>query len=191
MCKIIGITGKSGSGKSTVTKRLGEVIPNSKVIEVDSIAHEALCQPGILEKLIKTFGREILDEGGNVDRKKLGNIVFVERYKMKELVNVSYAYISETIANIIHEAQGVVILEWILLPQDLVWQKCNLKVLIETEFRARKERVILRDNISESYFDAREATSIEYDKSQFDFIFSNDYTSNVLDSMVKEIVSRV
>lgn len=187
--KIIGITGKSGSGKSTVAKKIGELMPNSEVIEVDSIGHDALCRPNILEGLIKTFGNEILDETGNVDRKKLGNIVFAEREKMEELANATYVYISETIAKIIEEAQGAVILDWILLPQDPAWQKCDLKILIETDLQTRKEKVILRDNIPESYFDARETTSIDYDKNQFDLIFSNDYSLDTLDSIARTISS--
>lgn len=191
MCKVIGITGKSGSGKSTVAKRLGELIPNSTVIEVDSIGHDALCRPKILESLIETFGSEILDDAGNVDRKKLGNIVFAEREKMKELANVTYAYISEAISQIIDEAQDVVILDWILLPQDSAWQRCDLKILIETDLQTRKTKVILRDNIPESYFDARETTSIEYDKSQFDFIFSNDYSLSTLNNIAQVVSSAV
>lgn len=191
MHKIIGITGKSGSGKSTVAKRIGELIPNSTVIEVDSIGHDALCRPNILERLIETFGSEILDDLGNVDRKKLGNIVFAEREKMQELANATYSYISQTIAEIIDAAQDVVILDWILLPQDPAWQKCHLKILIETDLQARKEKVILRDNIPESYFDARETTSIEYDKSQFDFIFSNDYSLSTLNNIAQAVSSAI
>lgn len=187
--KIIGITGKSGSGKSTIAKRLGELIPNSKVIEVDSIGHDALCRPNILENLIEIFGSEILDQFGNVDRKKLGNIVFAEPKKMKELANTTGVYISKEIEKIIDENQGIVILDWILLPQSLAWQKCDLKILMETDLQTRKERVILRDNIDASYFDARETTSIDYDKSQFDLIFLNDYSFNSLDSIVQMISS--
>ena len=188
--KIIGITGKSGSGKSTVAKKIGEVIPNSTVIEVDTIGHEALCRPNILENLIVLFGSEILDDLGNVDRKKLGNIVFAERKKMKELSSVTYTYITQKIAQIIDEAHnGVVILDWILLPVDPAWQKCDFKILIETDPKLRKEKVILRDNISESYFNAREKTSIEYDKSQFDFVFSNDYSFDTLENIVTTISS--
>ncbi len=192
MCKkVIGITGKSGSGKTTIAKKIGKVIPNSKVVEVDSIGQDALCRPNILESLIKTFGSEILDEAGNVDRKKLGNIVFAEREKIENLANATYAYISETIAKIIEKTQGVVVLDWILLPEDPVWQKCDLKILIETDLQMRKEKVILRDNIPESYFEARETTSIEYDKNQFDLIFSNDYSFNALDSIANAISSRM
>ena len=44
---VIGITGKSGSGKSTLADELGRCIPNSTVIHVDEIGHEALCRPKI------------------------------------------------------------------------------------------------------------------------------------------------
>ncbi len=184
---IIGITGKSGSGKSTVSKEIGKVIPNSVVVEVDSIGHDALCRPNILKNLIQIFGNEILDDTGNVDRKKLGNIVFAERKKMQELSNVTYKYISEKIRKTIDETQGIVILDWILLPQASVWQKCDLKILIQTDFQKRKEKVILRDNIPADYFDAREATSIDYNHNEFDYIFDNDYSWTTMESIVDTI----
>lgn len=184
---VIGITGKSGSGKSTVAKEIGKVIPNSVVVEVDTIGHDALCRPNILEHLIQIFGNEILDDAGNVDRKKLGNIVFAERKKMQELENVTWAYISEKISKIIDETQGVVILDWILLPQDSAWQRCDLKILIQTDFQKRKEKVLLRDSIPADYFDARETTSIDYNHDEFDYIFDNDYSWATMEAIVKTI----
>ena len=192
MCnKIIGITGKSGSGKSTVAKELNKRIPNSRVIEIDTIGHDALCQPKILENLFKKFGTKILDSYRNIDRKKLGSIVFVEREKMNDLINETYFYISEQITNIIKETKGVVILDWILLPQDPIWEKCDLKILMESDRQTRKNKVIERDKITTNYFENRETTSIEYDKNQFDFIFWNDYSLEKLEDIINSIIIKI
>ena len=188
---VIGITGKSGSGKSTVAEEIGKAIPNSVVVEVDSIGHDALCRPTILENLIQIFGNEILDDKGNVDRKKLGNIVFAERKKMQKLGKITGAYISEKIKKIIDENQGVVILDWILLPLDSAWQRCDIKILIQTDFQKRKENVLLRDSIPAEYFDARETTSIEYNHDEFDYIFDNDYSWSTIEAIVKTISFKI
>lgn len=67
--KIIGITGKSGSGKTTFASSLSKKI-KCKHIDIDKIGHQALLQPDIVDKLCNTFGNEILDEKGKIDRKK-------------------------------------------------------------------------------------------------------------------------
>lgn len=73
--KIIGITGKSGSGKTTFAKNLSTSI-HGTYVDVDKIGHEALFRQEILEDLCYKFGTKILDNNGNLDRKKIGNIVF-------------------------------------------------------------------------------------------------------------------
>ena len=188
---VIGITGKSGSGKSTLASELGRCIPNSTVINVDEINHEALCRPKILERLKECFGNEILDETGAVDRKKLGNIVFAEREKMQQLTEATLFYISKRIKEIVTIASGVLIFDWILLPQHSVWSECDIKVLVHADLKARKERVIVRDNITDEYFDAREKTSIEYSEEQFDYVFYNDYKESSINNMVKHIQSYI
>lgn len=67
--KVIGITGKSGSGKTTFASLLAKKL-NCKHIDVDQIGHEALYRPEVLDVLYEKFGTEILDENGNLDRKK-------------------------------------------------------------------------------------------------------------------------
>lgn len=76
--KIIGITGKSGSGKTVFASLLARKL-HCNYIDVDKIGHIALYRPEILDELCKKFGNEILDENGNLDRKKIGNIVFTRK----------------------------------------------------------------------------------------------------------------
>lgn len=189
---VIGITGKSGSGKSTLASELGRCFPNSTVINVDEIGHEALCRPKILERLKDRFGNEILDEMGVVDRKKLGNVVFSERKKMQELAETTHVYISDKLKWIVERTNGILIFDWILLPHDIIWRECDIKVLVNTEFQqTRREKVIVRDNITKEYFDAREKTSIEYSEEKFDYIFYNDYSESSIVNAVKHIQSCV
>lgn len=188
---VIGITGKSGSGKSTLASELGRCIPNSTVINVDEIGHEALCRPKILERLKERFGNEILDETGAVDRKRLGNIVFAEREKMQQLAEATYLYISEKIKDIVENANGVLIFDWILLPQASIWSECDIKILVHTDLQTRKKKVIVRDNITDEYFEAREKTSIEYSEEQFDYVFYNNYKESSIKNMVKPIYNHI
>jgi len=61
--KIIGITGKSGSGKTTVASLIAKKM-NGIHLDIDKIGHEALLQEDVIKKLCNNFGTEILNENG-------------------------------------------------------------------------------------------------------------------------------
>jgi len=87
--RIIGITGGIATGKSTVSnivKKLGY-----KVIDADIIAREVV-QKGkpAYEEIVKCFGDTIIDEFGNIKRKKLGNIIFEDEKKREKLNSITH-----------------------------------------------------------------------------------------------------
>ena len=73
--KVIGLTGGIGSGKSTVSQFLAEL--GAVIIDADKVGHEAL-KPDteIWHEVVATFGRQVLTPEGDIDRSKLGEIVF-------------------------------------------------------------------------------------------------------------------
>ena len=87
--KLIGLTGGIGSGKSTVARFLAEL--GAVVIDVDKIGHEILkADTEIKRKVITTFGPQILSSSGEIDRRKLGQIVFRDseaRLKLNQLMH--------------------------------------------------------------------------------------------------------
>ena len=73
--KVIGLTGGIGSGKSTVSQLLAEL--GAVILNADEVGHEALKPDSeIWRQVVAAFGRQILTPDGNIDRKKLGDIVF-------------------------------------------------------------------------------------------------------------------
>ena len=73
--KVIGLTGGIGSGKSTVSRFLAEL--GAVIIDADRVGHEAFKpDTGVWREVVGVFGRQILAPGGDIDRKKLGEIVF-------------------------------------------------------------------------------------------------------------------
>lgn len=73
--KVIGLTGGIGSGKSTVSGFLAEL--GAVIIDADRVGHKALKSDKDIRYAVEAaFGREIMTAGGEIDRKKLGNIVF-------------------------------------------------------------------------------------------------------------------
>ncbi len=73
--KVIGLTGGIGSGKSTVARFLAEL--GAVIIDADKVGHEAL-QPGseVQQQVVAAFGRQIIAADGNINRARLGRIVF-------------------------------------------------------------------------------------------------------------------
>jgi dephospho-CoA kinase len=84
MTRVIGLTGGIGSGKSTVSRYLGEL--GAVIIDADKLGHEIyLPNTDTWRELVNTFGEEILTADDKIDRKKLGAIVFNNPEKLKRL----------------------------------------------------------------------------------------------------------
>ncbi|MFA5260718.1 MAG: dephospho-CoA kinase [Candidatus Omnitrophota bacterium] len=81
---IIGVTGSYGTGKSTVTAMFAD--RGASVIDADCLVHALLATRGRCYKaIVKAFGRRILTEGGDIDRKKLSGFVFPDPGQRKIL----------------------------------------------------------------------------------------------------------
>ena len=100
---ILGITGSIGSGKTTITKMFSKYHYNR--IDADEIGHELLKSDKIKNKLVKIFGNGILDKKMEINRKKLGNIVFNDRKKLEKLNSIMHPLIINEIKNQVKEIQ--------------------------------------------------------------------------------------
>ena len=89
---IIGICGKSGSGKTTLANQIIENLPTKAVhLDIDKVGHKVLSFPEIKEELKNSFGESIINLN-EVDRKKLGEIVFASRNEMDKLTEITWKY---------------------------------------------------------------------------------------------------
>lgn len=188
--KIIGITGKSGSGKTTFAVSLAQKL-NCKYIDIDKIGHEALFQQEILDELCEKIGKEILEEDGKVNRKKVGNIVFADRQKMDILTDLTWGYMQKVLDSMLLKSDGIVILDWILLPNSKYWDKCDLKILVKSDDKQRKNKVLERDKITSEYFDKRDSASLDYSEYKFDYIFENNYELDKIEEAIETIEKNV
>ena len=84
MYRSFGLTGGIASGKSTVARFLEAL--GAKVVDADRVGHELLLASGpVHHKIVAQFGREILKPGGEIDRARLGSMVFADPQKLDEL----------------------------------------------------------------------------------------------------------
>lgn len=167
---IIGICGKSGSGKSYLSKELENLL-SATYINIDEIGHNVLLIDSVKYKLVNAFGNSIL-ENNKINRKKLSNIVFNSKIDMDKLTNITWVYMESIIDELIKNNK-IIILDWLLLPKTKYFNMCDIKILLNTPYKIRKKRCKKRDNISDELFDLREKNSIDYHLEDFDFIIND------------------
>ena len=184
---IIGICGKSGSGKSTLANEIVDKYKNNVIhVDIDKIGHNVYKNKIVLENIIKCFGSDVVINGV-VDRKKLGDIVFNSCDMMEKLTNITWLVMEREIDNIIKDNKNmVIILDWALLPKTKFMNICDIKILLDIPYEIRKERAMLRDNISSDKFDLREKNSLEYNKKDFDYIIV-DNSKDEIKRLVKKV----
>lgn len=147
--KIIGITGSSGSGKSTVCEILNEKY-NVKIIDADKIAKELLTSgTEYFNDVISKFGREITDDVGKIDRKKLADLIYNDDKKRKMLNNSTFYYVVKEIKLRAKEANNVdIIIDAPLLFESKLDDICNFTIGVIAKESVQIERIIKRDSIS-------------------------------------------
>ena len=187
---IIGISGKSGSGKSKVAEDLAKEL-GANVINFDKISHLSI-ETNAFKELVKTkISTDVFDQNGNIQRKKLGEIVFNDKEKLNLINSCSEKIMCEIIDKLLEDNQKQhVILEYSLLHLMKYFNMCNFKSLVTASEAVRCERVMNRDGISEEYFSLREKNSPNYISSLFDTVIENntndDYGLNILVKMIKQ-----
>lgn len=145
---IIGLTGGIASGKSTVSKMLKDL--GAHIIDADIIARKVV-EKGqkAYNRIVQSFGVEILQQNGELNRKKLGNIVFSDKTKLDLLNRITHPEIISSIAEeiAIAKAKGykIIVLDAAMLLElglqdtvDLVWlvvvsQEIQIKRLMERD----------------------------------------------------------
>jgi dephospho-CoA kinase len=95
--KVIGLTGGIGSGKSTVAKFMAEL--GATILELDKVGHQAMKSGSdVWRRLVDEFGEAIIAADGEIDRSRLGNIVFNDSSTLERLSNIIHPEIDKIIA---------------------------------------------------------------------------------------------
>ena len=166
----VGVTGKSGVGKSTFAKKYAKE-HNYYYLDIDEVGHKILDDPVVKIQVKEKFGIEV----SSTDRKKLGELVFANRNnEMKELADITWKKMKDIIDRYIEfEGNPGIVLDWILLPHTHYFKMCDLKILVTAPEELRRERVMKRDNITSEELNLRDNASIKYNENDFDEIIHN------------------
>ena len=150
---IIGLTGKSCSGKDYVSHLFGEEFV---VIDEDNLGHVAL--DNNREKLVAAFGDSIITDG-KVDRKKLGPIVFSDKEKLEKLNSISHPWMVAETLRLCREAESegkIAVINAAILEKMGFVPYCNEVVLVSSPYSERLKRAVMRDKITPEAFKKRD-----------------------------------
>ena len=147
---IIGITGSSGAGKSTICEIL-EMEYQAKIINADKIARRLSYEnEDYLGEIVASFGTEILLDTGDLDRRKLADIIYKNEEKRKALNTITFKYIIAEIGREIRETQEkLIIIDAPLLFEANLQSLCNVTIAVITRnHEIQITRIMERDAIT-------------------------------------------
>jgi len=186
---LIGLMGKSGSGKTTVSLLFKQLSNDIEILEVDKIGHKAYTDENVKKKMVSYFGTDILNDDLSINRKKVASIVFNDSSMMQKLYDATYDYMQKEIDRFISN-HNIVILDYALLPLTKYYDMCDLNILVTSDYSVRYKRVSKRDNISKEKYDERDLNSVDYSSFKFDYVLKNDSNIDNLRKVVGDIYEK-
>ncbi len=154
--KILGITGGVGSGKSAVLSYLQQK-EGIVVYQADKIAKEEQ-EPGTVcfQEIVSCFGTEILTTDGQLDRRKLGQLVFADKHKLEQLNKIVHPSVFHRTQELIeqHSKCGtkIFVLEAAILLESNYQEFCHEVWYIYCHEATRIERLKASRNYTEELF---------------------------------------
>ena len=149
---IFGITGGTGCGKTTALNAIESL--GGVVLDCDAIYHELLRNdPSLLAAIEARFPGVV--ENGQLQRKKLGAIVFADPQALADLNAITHAAIRAEVVRRLETAPALAAIDAIELFDSGLAQLCDATVAITAPLEERVQRLMARDSISEEYARSR------------------------------------
>ena len=194
--KWIGLTGGIGSGKSTVAKMLREL--GEPVIDADDLAHEVMaCGGTAYSDIVKLFGKGILNSAHEIDRKKLGNMVFSDKNLLKNLESIVHPRVRELSQKRRRELESRgfarAFYDVPLLFEKNLQNQFDTSVLVYCSESLQKQRIRERNGLNDEEIDRRLSAQIPIDekRQRADFVIDNSGSLADLKSEVRKILSQL
>jgi len=146
---VIGLTGNIATGKSVVRKMLEHLGAYS--IDADALSHRAIAKgaPGY-QKVIDTFGKWIVDRDGEIDRARLGHLVFNDPEALQQLELIVHPLVEQAVDLMIKRApQNVIVIEAIKLLEGKLAAGCDTIWVTYASESIQKTRLIQKRKMSE------------------------------------------
>ena len=145
---IIGITGGTGCGKTTLLHEIRA--RNGLVLDCDAVYHELLTRDDVLLTAIDTRFPGVV-ENGTLQRKKLGAIVFADPAALADLNAITHGAIRAEVLRRLEEGPALAAIDAIALFEGGLAQLCDTTVAVTAPEEDRVARLMARDGITEEY----------------------------------------
>ena len=197
MALTVGLTGGIASGKSAASSIFIEL--GARLIDADSVARSLVApDSSLLQEIVDTFGREILVEGGGLDRRKLGDIVFNDKAKRRTLEGILHPAIAEetdgriAVLKKVHP-EGVIIVDAALMIEAGRHKRYEKLVVVHVDEKTQIERLVERDGLSVEAAEERIATQMPLDEKRgyADYVIDNSGAPEELRRQVEEVYKRL
>lgn len=135
--------GGIGSGKSTVAAEFAKL--GCEIIDADKIAHELLDRNAVKEKIVTSFGQDVLDSTGKINHKKLADTVFRDAEQLSLLNNILHPLILARAEHLIEQHNRMADAKAIVLDMPLLvevgWAKrCDRLIFVDCRQQLRAKR---------------------------------------------------
>jgi dephospho-CoA kinase len=192
---IVGLLGGIGSGKSSVAAAFEKL--GAFLIDADLLAHAALLEPEIVEKIREVWGDGVLTEG-IVDRRKLAEQAFSSREQIERLNAIVHPRVIERIRQSVDSAGEagnveVIVLDAALLLEAGLGEMCDALVYVDADAETRVERALAGRGLSGDDVRQREKFQIPLDKKRqmADYMVDNNNSAVPISQQVSEIWDRL
>ena len=194
---VIGVGGEIASGKTTVCKlfeRWGAIIIDADVIGKQVVEKDA----ALLKKLVETFGQDIVDPLGNLDRRRLGKIVFANELSRKKLNEIVHPALLSELENQVRKwissnPKTILVIDAALLFDWELGSLLDVMIVVKSTRKQRLERMVHYVGLtSEEAEDRISAQShLESKSAQADYSITNNGHINDLERQAKEVWEKI
>ncbi len=160
---IVGMLGGIGSGKSQVAATFAR--RGACVIGADDLAHQALRQPEVRERVVRRWGTHLLDEKGEIERRRLAAIVFADAAERRALEALVHPWIQARMKREIEKALAEASVKLIVIDAAIMlevgWSDlCDRLVFVEAPEELRVKRVAEQRGWTAKDVEAREGAQL-------------------------------
>ena len=196
--KVIGITGPSGAGKTTLTSILKENY-NTYSIDADEVARKLSSdnKTEYFKEMVKLFGKEVVNTDKSLDRRKIASIIYNNQEKRRKLNKLTFYYVVNNINEQIEKEKNnkyqFIAIDVPLLYEAKMEKICDIVIAVVAEDEEKILRICTRDNISKEI--AKKRLEIQNNNEFFvkkaDFVIHNDGSIENLEKSLKEIIEKL